>query len=232
MYLSRLLLNPRSKEVRRDQADCHVLHARVMAAFPQASSGNGARSEYSVLFRVDRGTNPVLYVQSAEPPDWSSLPHAYLLYHGKDNPACKSVAKQYECLRSGMVLRFRLRANPTKKIETKTGPDGRRCNGKRVDIQSEEDQIKWLMRKGQASGFELMRVLGDGDVVDVRVLQEPKVEGVKASDPQSKPMTFGSVLYEGHLRIVDHSLFLHAVKSGIGPGKAYGFGLLSLAPPY
>lgn len=230
MYLSRLFLNPRSKDVRRDQADCHDLHARVMSAFPQALCSNGSRSEYSVLFRVDHTPmSLVLYVQSRIPPDWSHLPQGYLLQHGFDNPACKSVSEQYARLRSGMALRFRLRANPTKKIDTKTGSDDKRRNGRRVGIWEEEGQMDWLMRKGAASGFELVPVPDNEGIVDVRVLREPNV--VSAKGPSNSPSrVFGSVLFEGHLRIVNHSVFISALETGIGSGKAYGFGLLSLAP--
>ncbi|MBX5446264.1 type I-E CRISPR-associated protein Cas6/Cse3/CasE, partial [Sphaerobacter sp.] len=33
MYLSRLILNPRSRDVRRDLADCQQLHRSVMSGF-------------------------------------------------------------------------------------------------------------------------------------------------------------------------------------------------------
>jgi len=44
-------------------------------------------------------------------------------------------------------------------------------------------------------------------------------------------LTFGALLFEGHLRVIDGEKFLGlSLAKGIGPGKAYGFGLLSLAP--
>jgi len=42
-------------------------------------------------------------------------------------------------------------------------------------------------------------------------------------------MTFSSVVFEGRLKVVDRVLFLESIKNGIGSGKAYGFGLLSVA---
>ena len=44
-------------------------------------------------------------------------------------------------------------------------------------------------------------------------------------------MSFGSVLFEGELIVTDVEAFRAALVKGIGSGKAYGFGLLSIARP-
>lgn len=43
-------------------------------------------------------------------------------------------------------------------------------------------------------------------------------------------ITFASVLFEGLLRVTNPDAFRSALEMGIGSGKAYGFGLLSIAP--
>jgi CRISPR system Cascade subunit CasE len=43
------------------------------------------------------------------------------------------------------------------------------------------------------------------------------------------PLRFGAVLFEGRLEVTDRELFLTALREGIGSGKAFGFGLLSVA---
>ena len=43
-------------------------------------------------------------------------------------------------------------------------------------------------------------------------------------------MTHSSVLFDGLLRVTDTDAFLRTLVRGIGPGKAFGFGLLSVAP--
>lgn len=233
MYLSRLILNTRSREVRRDLADCHELHRTVMSAFPDVPVNN-ARADLGVLFRVDvdPAGEAVLYVQARERPDWSRLPEGYLKSTVRENPACKRVDHLYEGLRPGMVLRFRLRANPTRKIDTKTDESGRRRHGKRVELRTEEERIAWLKRKGEAGGFELVSVRGDPNVADVKVIVQPKVGRSRPRVGEGDAsMKLGSVVYEGHLRVVDADRLRHVLKTGIGTGKAYGFGLLSLAPP-
>jgi CRISPR system Cascade subunit CasE len=43
-------------------------------------------------------------------------------------------------------------------------------------------------------------------------------------------MTHEGVVYEGVLSVVDAALARRSLADGIGPAKAYGFGLLSLSP--
>src|SRR5947209_20436461 len=68
LFLSRLIIDPRSRAVRRDLGDCHDLHRTIMAAFPQAQANDaGARAQFDVLFRVDtdgRSGKVMLLVQS------------------------------------------------------------------------------------------------------------------------------------------------------------------------
>ena len=47
---------------------------------------------------------------------------------------------------------------------------------------------------------------------------------------RTKRLTFGAVLFEGELEITNAEDFRNALTHGIGSGKAYGFGLLSIAP--
>src|SRR5262245_64681254 len=104
IYLSRLILNPRSRAVRNDLSDCRGLHRTILSAFPQAVKDHGgARSEFGLLFRADtepRSGRITLLVQSSAKPDWSRLPTDYLLddFDGLDNPAVKRVDESYGSL--------------------------------------------------------------------------------------------------------------------------------------
>jgi CRISPR system Cascade subunit CasE len=234
MYLSRLYLNPRNRQVRDDLADRQELHRTVMSGFPRADGE--ARRRFSILYRLEvrRGTATLL-VQSEAEPDWSNLKPGYL----GAPPACKRVDAAYEAVASGQTLRFRLHANPTKRIPP---ANPRKRTGPRVELQREEDQLHWLRRKGEMGGFELLSVqaapalqagegaLG-GEVPDVRAVSQAKVIGRRLRDHAGHAkLTFGSVLFDGELRVTDIERFREALRTGIGSGKAYGFGLLSIAP--
>lgn len=241
LYLSRLLLDPRSRAVRRDLADCQALHRTVMSGFPDLGAGPGpaggedARARLAVLHRLDveGGTGlPTLVVQSRAAPDWSGLADGYLLTAAAgENPARKPIGARYDGLRDGALLRFRLRANPTKRLITPPGPDGRRPPGKRVDLRREEDRLDWLRRKGDQAGFALLPAPSAPGLPDVRVNPEARRTGGRgAADRAGGRLAFGAVLFEGRLRVTDADLFRRALVEGIGSGKAYGFGLLSVAP--
>jgi CRISPR system Cascade subunit CasE len=236
MYLSRLILNLRSQNVRRDLSDCQQLHRTIMSGFPQKNNDdNGARSEFGLLYRVETNPNEgkiILLVQSSEHPDWNLLPIDYLnkTYNG-DNPACKSVQDIYSVLTPGTRLIFRLRANPTRKIDTRSGPNGERRNGRRVELRTDDAKIEWLKRKADLSGFKILSVRISQDVSSVNITNEGKIVGRRKDDENMlRQITFNSVLFDGELVITDQTLFSQALANGIGPAKAYGFGLLSIAP--
>ena len=228
MYLSQLMLNSRSRDVRRDLANCQQLHRTLLAAFPQAET-EAARQEFGLLFRVEihpRTGVAIVLAQSQRQPEWSKLPPEYL----QAEAACQDIAQKYtaDVLHAQRRLRFRLRANPTRKIETKSLPDGTKRNGKRVELFRTTEQIAWLQRKGQTAGFRVLDLQLNPTVPNMRTSSENKLTGWR--NGSDKPMKFGSVLFEGELEITDAEPFRQALMDGIGTGKAYGFGLLSIAP--
>lgn len=218
MYLSLIHLNPASAEVQRDLRDAHQLHCTIMKAFPDVgNAGTKARTQFAVLHRLEfnHKNGWKLYVQSGVKPEWDVLPKGY----AKENIAkTKSIDTAYNSLQPGQRLRFCLRANVTKKIDTKSDPGGKKRNGRRVPLRQIDEQIEWLLRKAGDHGFELQQVIVAGT---------GSAELVKS---YSTNRTFQGVLYEGILKVKDSQQFVGALSTGIGPGKAYGFGLLSIAP--
>jgi CRISPR system Cascade subunit CasE len=219
MYLSRLILNPRSRQVQREIANPYEMHRTILRAFP-ASLSPGER----VLFRLEvhpRSGVPTLLVQSVEEPDWSRLSAYspdYLLPEKNlplevDNPAVKELRLK---LHPGQRLAFRLRANPTVK---KDRPDKKQ--GRRVGLYREEDQLKWLQRKLDQAGARLL---------EARTGDEEKVRGRQRRAEMKHELTFAAVQFEGLLQVLDPERLMRALEAGIGSAKGLGFGLLSLAP--
>ena len=228
MFLSRLAINPRNRTAQQDLADVYRMHRTVMSSFPHVEEARDARAELGVLYRLEvgeRGGDVALLVQSGVSPDWSNLEHGYLAAPGGDveNPATKDVSKALESLHEGQVLQFRLRANPTKKIETKSAPDGQRRNGRRVDLRTEQLQVEWLSRRAEQAGFALVPTGLSGGVPAVRVGASERVAS------RRRRISLATVLFEGVLEVTDADQFRHAIAAGIGPAKAFGCGLMSLA---
>jgi CRISPR system Cascade subunit CasE len=214
MYLSRLILNPRSRQVRREADEPYELHRTIMRAFPAAANGGPGR----VLFRLDsyspaaaypRGGALTLLVQSEAEPDWGWLAgeHDYLLSIAGDNPAVKPYNPTFS---AGQRLLFRLRANPTVKR-----------NDKRLGLYREEEQRAWLARKAEESGFIVL-------TADVRM--EGLVDGqIHRPDGDSHTLRLLGVRFDGLLQVVEPAQILQTIRNGVGSGKGLGFGLLSVA---
>lgn len=229
MYLTRAFLDPASRQVRADLRDPESLHKRVMLAFPDGV-GPSPREALGVLHRLDqeREDRIVLLVQSRVRPMAERWPGGYLLELGGDfdlafsglveNPAVRSVEAERARLSPGRRLLFRLKANTTRKIDTKTGPDGLKRNGRRVPVRGDEARLEWLARRADASGFSF-------EPGSVRI-----TELTTSGGRGGKSVSFGGALFEGALVVRDAERFRETLATGIGPAKAYGFGLLSIAP--
>lgn len=103
----------------------------------------------------------------------------------------------------GNVYQFRLKANPTKRVSG---------GGKRIAVL-DRDRLPWLERKADANGFSLVTA----NVVTAKDYTINEIGVIR------------TVVFEGVLQVHDAALFSSAFRHGIGAGKAWGCGLLSLA---
>ena len=203
LYLTRLILNPRSRQVRAEMRDPYQMHRTLSKAF---SDVNARYREAHSLFRIDEasiGEGPTLLVQSLFRPDWSLLEKmSRYLISGPETKEFDPV------LRQDQILAFRLRANPTVKR-----------GGKRIGLYRDEDQLQWLERKAQLGGFRPFRI---------RVKRESPIQFQTGSGSTAR---FSVAPFDGYLQVSDPKKISQTLKGGIGSGKAFGFGLLSLAKP-
>ena len=215
MYLSRLILNPANRRVQSEIARPYEMHRSILRAFPEQMHKKSER----VLFRLEtnsRGSVLPLLIQSWGLPDWSWLDapqdRGYLLPVDGPNPAVKPFNPH---LNEGLTLAFRLLANPT----IKTKRDGRPV---RQGVMKEEDQAKWMHRKAEAGGFR---------VLSVQISRQSLTPGGTIHREQAKHKTrFLSIQFDGILQVAHPDRFLQTLKQGVGSGKGFGFGLLSIAP--
>ncbi len=212
MYLSKLTLNPYSRQVQRELGDPYQLHRTIMRGFPTTLP-----EDERVLYRLDvapRDNTLTLLVQSSYQPDWTPLHDADRGQYLLEPPQPPKTFKLK--LEAGSVLRFRLRANPTVKKQREDHK-----NGNRVPLVHEEAQIEWLKRKGEQHGFQ---------VLQVQVSGKDEVSGWKKEADRTLKLQFYAVQFDGILQVTDPDKLVTAVRTGIGSGKGFGFGLLSLAP--
>jgi CRISPR system Cascade subunit CasE len=173
------------------------------------------------LFRIDPQPpgRAVILVQSAVKPDWDYGFHnaGYLL-------AAPPQVKPFDpSFTFGQQLRFRLVANPTRRLSKHSlGADGRPIEkgiGKRVPVPADR-LMDWLARRAEGAGFSLEE---DSAVVTPGYLYLKKSR-------DEKGVRLRSVRYDGTLSVTDPARFRETLVRGIGSGRAFGFGLLSVAP--
>lgn len=249
IYLTKMILNPFSRRVQFEIGNPQELHKTVCAAFPAIENQANLkhheretpRNQFDVIYRLEidrRAGTFVLLVQSTAEPNWSILPENFLDKESEDNLAVKEIGENYATLENGMNLLFRLQANPTKRIGAKfQHPDEKKRlafnekfrdekKRRRVAIYNDAERILWLERKGEDAGFRLARVAVKEIENAVAVSQGKISFGKKGTAGE---IVFGSVIFDGILEITDTEKFQKALQKGIGTGKAYGFGLLSVA---
>ena len=240
IHLTKMILNPNSRRVWDDLGNLQNMHRMVSKAFPAVENEDAAphherktpRNEFNLLHRLDfdaRNGKAVLFVQSGIKPNWSFLQADYAV-----QIECKTVHEQYSKIENGMRLLFRLCANPTKRVgksdsqaDERFKPSDERKIRRRVELRTDEEKIGWLKRKGEDAGFQL---------TDVRIKEAVENAVAHSSSKQfgrrgrgDKKMTFGAVVFEGVLQVTDAEKFRESLMIGIGTGKAYGFGLMSVA---
>lgn len=186
--------------------DTYDWHQRVWQAF-----GGRDGNARDFLIRVDRKEEAfrVLIVSRTIPekPDWCPT----------DCFGTKIIPDDFfTCVH----YRFSLLANPTKKLRVDNADGSRKKNGRRVPITQREDLVKWMQRKALEGGFQINRD-------SLRTI--PRGREFFHKDGTSHG-THAAVEFLGELRVTDVAQFRLTVASGIGSAKAFGFGLLVIAP--
>ena len=246
IYLTKMILNPLSRRVHTEIGNPQELHKTISRAFPKIENPPDTpkhkektpRNEFNILHRLDieknRGT-AFLLVQSEYKPDWSFLNGEFA-----DEIETKNVGENYRAIENGMNLIFRLQSNPTRRagndyeypVEKKREEFNEKFKHpkkrRRIPIYKEEEQIKWLARQGERCGFQIANIKIEPAVRNLMSAREEKISFKKSGEKHL--VTYGSVVFEGVLTVADADKFRDALVNGIGQGKAYGFGLLSIAP--
>ncbi|GAB7026583.1 type I-E CRISPR-associated protein Cas6/Cse3/CasE [Geotalea toluenoxydans] len=199
MYLSKVMISG---------AACHnpyEIHRALWKLFPE-----DAKAERDFLFRVgqsDRNKVEVL-LQSLRKPELS-IETAQIL-------GCKEYPLT---LQEGQRLRFFLVANPIKMINDEGGRknasgEPKKC---RVPLVKEEDQRAWIERKFQ-------------DVAQLENLVIDPVFPLRfRKNKENRVGKIQQVSFQGVFNVTGPDALAALVKTGIGPAKAFGCGLLSLA---
>ncbi len=263
MYLSTLFIdlgtNPdRPRPGRLWLRNLYRVHQRLSMAFPSDAAKCGdpdflqpfdpkefdrqlrvpRTTDKGFLFRIDPqlgGGRAVILVQSAAEPDWE-----YAFHNARHMLAAQPEWKIFDPrFQPGQRLRFRLLANPVRKItkdpvlstEISSMEESQKPKKTRVPAA---DLSMWLERRAEP-GWSAPKNSEDKQFPPgFRLFEIMNVQAgyVYVNDSMKKDggRRYRSARYEGILEVTDPDRFRSTVIKGIGPAKAFGFGLLSVMP--
>lgn len=205
MFLSKISLNLNNRNTIEALSSPSKIHGAVENCFLQPRKRN--------LWRVDRLRNEYcILILSEDEPEFSKFNLQFEPY----SVATKPYDSLLNRISTGDKWHFRITANPTKSLSN----NDTKKRGKVVAHTTIEYQKKWLTEKSVKNGFTITE-----DTFDV--VQSSWKHFYKKNN--NKPVSILSVTYEGILTISDVESFKTALINGIGRGKAYGMGLLTIA---
>ena len=205
MYLTQMRLDMNNRRTLSALASPAKFHGAVESAF----SGQRQRT----LWRIDsRGAQNYLLVLSGEKPDLTQAVQQFA--PPGETWQTKDYTQLLNRISQGSRWQFRLCANPTYSVPAGPGQRGRVCAH-----STPEHQAAWLERQSERHGFVLKKD-------EFAVMKSVWYRFRKGNT--GKNVTFLAVTYEGYLEVRDPELFCRMLCSGIGHGKAYGAGLMTL----
>lgn len=221
MYLSRIKLDTGRRETISALSNPQKIHGAVESAFadlrPQEQlslfvDNTGCHGKRR-LWRLDElGGNLYLLVLSEDIPDLTAATKQFG-YPGAV-PETKDYTPLLDRITTDSRWQFRLTANPTISIKTSAGDNRGRVKA-HVTVAHQEE---WLAERAAANGFSL-------EPGEYRVTKSQTHSFKKHGN---HPVTLISVTYDGILTVTDPDKFRQTLTHGIGRGKAYGNGLLTI----
>ena len=201
MYLTRIVLDGR-EAISIKLSDAYAWHQRLWEAFPDH---DGEDRKFLSRTEVRDGQHQTLLLSPQEPfrPDWGLW-------------EIKPVAPIF--LDHSTYL-FDLRANPVVSKQVHAHDGQPRPRGRRRPVLDPQGLSDWMHRKAETHGF----------VIDDATLQV----GAPVRQPfrtRDRSGVHTRVDFRGVLTVQNRQAFQLAFHSGIGPAKAFGFGLFMLQP--
>lgn len=211
LWLTRILPDPRNRDARTDAGSAVEMHHRLMALFPDDVPSTEARRELGILFRVEPApTGHQILLQSTHQPNLTHLPPGY------GHAQTKNLTPLLAALRCDLTVRYRIAANPIRK----PGHTTRELyNLRSVVPLTGRAAEEWWLRQAEAAGLKAMTV---------HAVALDAARGSRRQDGHR--VKHARTQFDGTAIVTDPDLLRARIVEGIGKGKAYGCGLLSLAP--
>ncbi|HEX5407457.1 MAG TPA: type I-E CRISPR-associated protein Cas6/Cse3/CasE [Pseudonocardiaceae bacterium] len=219
MYLTRFEINTERRGARALLSSAHKLHGAVEHCFP--TTAEAAESVGRVLWRLDQDhKTALLYLVSPGRPDLTHLVEQAGWPAIQQGWTTRDYTPLLDRLATGQRWAFRLTANPVSS-RRKTDDSTRTQRFGHVTVAQ---QTAWLLDRTERLGFVVPK--GTNDELDVVVCRRETLR----FDRNGHTVTLATAMFQGLLDIIDPVALRHTLVQGVGSGKSYGCGLLTLAP--
>ncbi|QXJ25748.1 type I-E CRISPR-associated protein Cas6/Cse3/CasE [Actinomadura graeca] len=207
LWLTQIVPNTRDRAVLKDLRDATHLHRRIMTLFPDGL-GDRARHQAAALFRLEEQPDGFsILVQSSIKPTLDNLAADY------GAARTTSLTPLLKGLTDGANVHYRIIANATSKLGNNTTA-GR---PKQVVPLHGADADQWWQRQADSAGLIL------------RSLHSSQLPGATGRRGNAR-MTHARTRFDGTATVTDSATLIEKIRAGIGRGKPYGCGLLTIAP--
>lgn len=231
-YLSKIWLNPLRARTQLLLRNPQAMHAAVLGGLSRQPITE------RVLWRLENGPHrAAVLVLTESVPSWEHLVEQ-ASWPCSDEP--QALVRSYEPLLErimrGREFAFRLRANPVSATRQPTRPTAAqqkrldsspRPRGVRVPHRTAAHQLAWLDTRITRWGFDIAT---NSDGADVRLAARERLIFTKKTDATSRRVTIETATFEGRLRVADPDHAKASLLDGVGSARAYGCGLITLAP--
>lgn len=205
-YLTQALIDPdTARQLKLWKWDSYQWHKAVWEAFPGRPD---KRRDFLTRLDIHQGSYRLLIVSPEIPtrPDWCPSD----CWQTKPIPPKYFEKNHYA---------FQLRANPTKKVAVQNADGSFKKNSRRVPLRQREELVAWMERKAEQGGFKV-------EADKLRTIPY----GPERFQKDGSGGTHTAVEFQGVLTVTDPAKFHETFTRGIGSAKAFGFGLLVIAP--
>ena len=209
MYLTRMELNTKNRDTMHLLSSPEKIHGLVESAFQGERKRN--------LWRIERLRGKMyLLILSPDQPDLKDGVERYGFPQYPEACQTKDYMPLLMRVKKDTWWHFKLVANPTKSVVSTQGERGHVKAHCSLKYQEE-----WLLDRAQKHGFELLPENFQIVERDWHIFRKGKEQG-------KNKVSIKGVTYEGILKVYDEEKFKELLVAGIGRGKAYGMGLLTI----
>ncbi|KPI15681.1 CRISPR-associated protein, Cse3 family [Actinobacteria bacterium OK074] len=254
-FLSKVPLNPRRNGALALIGNPHALHATVLAGIARQP----VTERVLWRLETGNRHRPELLVLTESRPDWTHIVEQVGWPAADDGQALtRDYTPLLQRIAVGREFAFRLTANPVQEVRypqkmtdeqkalraKQDAVEGLRkergVRGFRVPHRTAAQQLHWLLSRADRLGFTIPRTEAAPTSADLGFDEpgEPAPDvALTARDvlrfrkhKGGREVVVATATFQGRLRVADTDVFRTTLLNGIGRSKAYGQGLLTLAP--